>query len=126
MNMKGMGGETRIAEFLKILGAPFRIQILYTIGYGEACVCHLEAILERRQAYISQHLMVMRDAGILKTRRGGKYIYYRLADRNLFKILESAAGLLNIPQNQKAVNSSSEKLVHCDCPHCQTETITIN
>ena len=126
MNMMNLGGETHIAEFLKILGSPFRIRILYTIGYGEACVCHLEAILNRRQAYISQHLMVMRDAGILETRRGGKYIYYRVADRNLFEILESAAGLLNIPEIKQPNISGSEKLVQCDCPHCQTETITIN
>ena len=125
MNMIDIDGETRIAEYLKILGAPFRIQILYTIGFGEACVCHLEAILKRRQAYISQHLMVLRDAGILKTRRSGKYIYYRVADQTLFEILESAAGLLNIPGNKKPNISRSEKLIQCDCPHCQPETITI-
>ena len=121
-----MDGETHIADFLKILGAPFRIQILYSIGYGEACVCHLEAILKRRQAYISQHLMVMRDAGILETRRDGKYIYYRVADRRLFEILESAAGLLNIPENKKLIISGSEKLTQCDCPRCQSKTISIN
>jgi len=126
MNMKNVDGETRIAEYLKILGAPFRIQILYSIGYGEACVCHLEAVLKRRQAYISQHLMVMRDAGVLETRREGKYIYYRVADRRLFKILESTAGLLNIPENKIPEISGSEKLTQCDCPPCQTGTIIIN
>ena len=126
MNMIDTNGETQIAEYLKILGAPFRIQILYTIGYGEACVCHLEALLKRRQAYISQHLMVLRDAGILETRRSGKYIYYRVADQSLFEILESAAGLLNISENKKPHISGSERLIQCDCPNCQTETITIN
>jgi len=126
MNMINVSGESLIADFLKILGAPFRIQIIYSIGYGEACVCHLEAILKRRQAYISQHLMVMRDAGILETRRDGKYIYYRIADRRLFEILESTAGLLNIPENKKLIISGSEKLTQCDCPRCQSKTITIN
>ena len=74
MNMINKTTEIQIAEYLKVLGSPFRIQILFSIGSGEACVCHLEAILEKRQAYISQHLMVMRDAGILDTRRDGKYI----------------------------------------------------
>lgn len=126
MNMINVDGETRIAEYLKILGAPFRIKILYSIGYGEACVCHLEAILKRRQAYISQHLMVMRDAGFLKTRREGKYIYYRVTDRSLFDILESTARLQNIPENKMPKISGTEKITQCDCPPCQTEPIIIN
>ena len=125
MNMKRVGGETRIAEYFKILGAPFRIQILYNIGYGEACVCHLETVLDKRQAYISQHLMVMRDAGILETRREGKYIYYRVADRSLFEILESTAGIINIQENGLPNISNAERHSQCDCPHCLLEPITI-
>jgi len=125
MNMKRVGGETRIADYFKILGSPFRIQILYNIGYGEACVCHLVAVLNKRQAYISQHLMVMRDAGILETRREGKYIYYRVADRSLFEILESTAEILNIQENGLPNISNAERHSQCDCPHCLPELITI-
>jgi DNA-binding transcriptional ArsR family regulator len=125
MNMKRVGGEIRIADYFKILGSPFRIQILYNIGYGEACVCHLVAVLNKRQAYISQHLMVMRDAGILETRREGKYIYYRVADRSLFEILESTAGIINIPENGLPNISNAERHSQCDCPHCLPEPITI-
>lgn len=125
MNMKDGDPVTQLAEYIKILGSPFRIRILYSIGYGEACVCHLEAILNKRQAYISQHLMVLRDAGILKTRREGKYIYYRVADRSLFDVLQSTAGILNIPENKMPEISGTEKLTRCDCPHCQPATITI-
>lgn len=122
MNMKNMSGEARISEFMKILGAPFRIQILYSIGYGEACVCHLEALLKRRQAYISQHLSVLRDAGILETRRDGKFIYYRVADRSLFEILDAASELLNIPDNIKPNISRKPDSTRCDCPNCQKDT----
>ena len=125
MNMKTKRPEDQVAEYIKILGSPFRIQILYNIGYGEACVCHLEAILNKRQAYISQHLMVLRDAGILKTRRDGKYIYYRVADRSLFEILQSTAEILNIPENIMPELSGTEKHTKCDCPHCLPATVTI-
>ena len=126
MNMNNIDGETRISEFMKILGAPFRIQILYSIGYGEACVCHLEAILKRRQAYISQHLSVLRDAGILETRREGKFIFYRVADRHLFEILDAAAELLDLPEDTKPTISVKTKHSQCDCPNCQNNVITIN
>jgi len=110
--------ENQIANLLKVLGSPFRIRILYSIGSGEACVCHLEAVLKRRQAYISQHLMVLRDAGVLETRREGKYIYYRVADKNVFALIQSAAGLLNLPQTHLLEISEEHKLIQCECPNC--------
>jgi DNA-binding transcriptional ArsR family regulator len=121
MNMLTEKAQTQVAEYLKLLGAPFRIQILFSIGYGEACVCHLEAVLNKRQAYISQHLMVMRDAGILDTRREGKYVYYRVADRNLFDLIKLAASILNISLDNLPELSTSLKQKNCDCPHCHTD-----
>ncbi len=119
MNMKNDTTEIQIAEYLKVLGSPFRIQILFSIGSGEACVCHLEAILKKRQAYISQHLMVIRDAGILDTRRDGKYIYYRVADKGLFELFKSTAEILNLPSGSLVDLSESPKQINCDCPQCQ-------
>ena len=121
MNMNAGKAEIKVADYLKILGSPFRIQILFSIGYGEACVCHLEAMLRKRQAYISQHLMLMRDAGILDTRRDGKYIYYRVADKNLFKLLKSTAGILNLSSDSLPELAESTKHIHCECPQCQHE-----
>jgi DNA-binding transcriptional ArsR family regulator len=119
MNVKSDNSQKLIAEYLKVLGSSIRIQILFNIGYGEACVCHLEAALGKRQAYISQHLMVLRDAGILDTRREGKYIFYRVADKGLFDLVRSASDILNIPGDSLPDPSESSKLPQCDCPHCQ-------
>ena len=69
---------SQLSEIFHIIGQLNRVKILLVIGQEEACVCHLEGILQQRQAYISQHLMVLRDAGILETRREGKYIFYRV------------------------------------------------
>jgi DNA-binding transcriptional ArsR family regulator len=121
MNMKSRKAENRIADYLKVLGSPFRIKILFNIGYGEACVCHLETVLMKRQAYISQHLMVLRDAGILDTRRDGKYIFYRVADKTIFEMLHAAAGVLNIPLEGLPDLTESPLQVSCDCPKCQNQ-----
>lgn len=119
MNMKSRGSEKSIAEYLKVLGSPFRIQLLFRIGYGEACVCHLEATLKKRQAYISQHLMVLRDAGILDTRREGKYIYYKVSDERLFALIQTSAEILGFSTENLPDLTEPAKLPHCECPKCQ-------
>lgn len=119
MNMKSGKAEKELSDYLKVLGSPIRIQILFTVGCGEACVCHLEAALKKRQAYISQHLMVMRDAGILETRRDGKFIFYRVADSGIFELIRAAAGMLDLPSGSLPVVSETSKLSRCECPHCQ-------
>lgn len=103
-----------------MLGAPIRIKILQSIGYGEACVCHLETKLGKRQAYISQHLMVLRDAKILDTRRDGKYIYYRVADRKVFDLIKTAAALLEMPPDSLPSLDETVALSNCECPKCQS------
>ena len=65
MNIKTTSPEEQIAQLLRAIDQPARLRILMAIGRSEACVCHLEAMLVLRQAYISQHLMALRHAGIL-------------------------------------------------------------
>ena len=113
--------ENQIAGVLKVLGSPFRINLLYTIGHGEACVCHLETILKKRQAYISQHLMVLRDAGILETRRDGKYVFYRIADLNIFKLINAVAAMQNIPADNLPEINDPGIYTDCPCPNCETD-----
>jgi ArsR family transcriptional regulator len=119
--MKNVTVERQIADVLKVLGAPFRLKLLFSVGYGEACVCHLEALLKKRQAYISQHLMVLRDAGILATRRDGKYVFYRVADHSIFDLIETVAEMLGIPAEQIPEVSGSGTQANCACPNCDPE-----
>ncbi|MBN2045170.1 MAG: helix-turn-helix transcriptional regulator [Anaerolineales bacterium] len=121
MNIKITSVEKRMANILKVLGSPFRVRLLFTIGHSEACVCHLEAVLKKRQAYISQHLMVLRDADILKTRRDGKYIFYRIADDSIFELLEIAAAIQKIsPEMLPKINEPGTQ-ANCACPKCEPE-----
>lgn len=108
----------KISVVLQAISAPARLAILITIGQGEACVCHLEALLGWRQAYISQHLMSLRKAEVLKDRREGRFVYYRLADQAVLDLIRDVAKLSGIePQQIDAIaNPSPEKT--CECPHC--------
>ena len=121
MNIKPVKAEKEVANYLKVFGSPIRIQILFTIGRGGACVCHLESVLNKRQAYISQHLMVMRDTGILETRRDGKFIFYRVADCGIFDLIKAAADNLALPPGSLPELSQTTKHPKCDCPHCLEE-----
>jgi ArsR family transcriptional regulator len=100
------------STLLKAVSSAPRIRILLGIGAGEACVCHLEAALGWRQAYISQHLMALRNAGILISRRDGRFIYYRLQDPKILTLLETAADLAGVQLN--AVSAPD----NCPCPAC--------
>ena len=108
----------QIAAPLAAIASPQRIAILLSIGTGEACVCHLEASLRWRQAYISQHLMALRKAEILQDRREGRYIYYRLANTALLDLLISAATYTGL--SAEAVSGLINKQVNssCACPQC--------
>lgn len=118
MNVKSKRFEKAVSDLFSVMGNPFRVKLLYAIGKGEACVCHLEALLNRRQAYISQHLRVMRDAGVLKTRREGKYIFYRIAEPSVFQLVETAAQMLAMPADWLPKMVAQNKGVSCVCPNC--------
>ena len=112
--------EENIAEFFRILGQSVRVQILLTIGRSEACVCHLEAYLGLRQAAISQHLMLLRDAGLVTAHRDGRNIFYRLARPELLEMVQQAAKLVGIAPG--ALESSiTQPVFSCPCPHCNPE-----
>jgi ArsR family transcriptional regulator len=110
--MKTLNQAQKISAVLEEIAHPARLAILLTIGNGEACVCHLEALLGKRQAYISQHLMALRDAGILLTRREGKFIYYRLRNPALLRLLEVAAKMESVDIADVPTSAA------CHCPNC--------
>jgi ArsR family transcriptional regulator len=96
---------------------------LLAIGEGEACVCHLETVLGYRQAYISQHLMALREASVLNTRRDGKYIFYRLENPEILEMVEVAARLAGTELSDVATRANISRS-SCACPKCSMEAVT--
>lgn len=60
------------------LADPTRLQILETLAGGEQCVCDLTAALRTAQSRLSFHLKALREAGFLKARRSGRWVYYSI------------------------------------------------
>jgi DNA-binding transcriptional ArsR family regulator/YHS domain-containing protein len=73
------------AQLLKALAHPKRLEIVHLIRDQELPVGDIHTMLDLPQANISQHLMVLRDAGVVASRRDGKQIYYSLISRDIIK-----------------------------------------
>ena len=107
----------RQAKLFKALMHPGRLGILDVLRPGEACVCHLEAALGYRQAYISQQLMVLRDAGLVDDRRDGWNVYYRVIKPEVFDIMDSAGTVLG----KLGKKRRPPIIPFCTCPHCVSQ-----
>ena len=68
------------AEISKTLAHPLRIALLHTLKDGEKTVNELVEILNASQSNISQHLALMRQRQMVKTRKNGSSVYYRVAN----------------------------------------------
>ena len=121
MNIKNQPIEhisKQIATPLTAIASPQRIAILLLIGKGEACVCHLEASLGWRQAYISQHLMALRKADILQDRREGRYIFYSLKDASILNLITASAALSGLSADTVSTLINTQMHPSCECPQC--------
>lgn len=116
----------KIAIPLAAVNSPQRIAILLAIGKGEACVCHLETALGWRQAYISQHLMALRKAGILQDRREGRYVYYRLKNASYLDLITASATLSGLSTETVSAVINTQVYPSCECPHCVPAVIPVS
>lgn len=81
----------RLASNLKALGDPNRLRIVELLWDGEEqCACNLLSELEISQPTLSHHMAALRDAGIVRARKDGRWMHYQL-DHN---VLDAIAALL--------------------------------
>ena len=73
------------AGLLKALAHPRRLEIIHLLRDLSLCVSEIYEMLDLPQANISQHLMILRDAGVVVTARDGKQIIYKLASPRIIK-----------------------------------------
>jgi DNA-binding transcriptional ArsR family regulator len=110
--MANISSVDQIATLFQTVGHPARLQILLAIGEGEVCVCHLEAMLGLRQATLSQHLMALREAGLVTDRRASRFIFYHLADARLLGVLRQMSEMQGVNLPELAPSPT------CECPNC--------
>ncbi len=104
-------------KLFKVLMHPARLAILDVLRTREACVCHIEAALGYRQAYLSQQLMVLREAGLVEDQRDGWNIYYQVSQPAVFNVIDAARQALG----ESKQLSIPVVIASCSCPHCTEE-----
>ena len=75
---------------LKGFSDTTRLKILCLLREGEVCVHDLVEALTISQSGISHQLRILRDARLVKSRKDGRHVYYRLADEHVKQMLENA------------------------------------
>ncbi len=75
------------ARSLKSIAHPLRLKILCVLGDQEACVQEIVDAVGTSQSNISQHLAILREKGILLTRKDANRVYYRVGDPRMLQLV---------------------------------------
>ncbi len=75
------------ARALKAISHPLRLKILCVLGPDEVCVQDIVEAVGTSQSNISQHLGILRDKGVLQTRKDANRVFYRVADQRTLQLV---------------------------------------
>src|SRR6516165_9308893 len=82
-----------LADKFKALADPARVAIVNRLAAAdEVCVCDLNAALELSQPTVSHHLRVLREAGLVESRRHGTWAFYRLVPDAVAQLRDALGG----------------------------------
>jgi ArsR family transcriptional regulator len=104
-----------IERFFQALGDNTRLRLLNLMGDQEICVCYFVEILNQPQPKISRHLAYLRNAGIVTTRRDGKWMHYRIVmppNEGAAKVLQQ---ILRWFKEEKTMQADRAKLTKACC-----------
>ncbi|MBI4849187.1 MAG: metalloregulator ArsR/SmtB family transcription factor [Nitrospirae bacterium] len=86
-----------LLNVFKALSDETRLRILKIAEKGEICVCDLVSVLDMSQPKISFHLNTLKEAGLLKDRKQGKWVHYSINDSDMFRRFLVLSVLEKIP-----------------------------
>lgn len=81
------------ARALKAIAHPLRLKILCVLGDQEACVQEIVEAVGTSQSNISQHLAILREKGVLLTRKDANRVYYRVGDQRTLQLVVMMRGI---------------------------------
>jgi ArsR family transcriptional regulator len=96
---KAFHRETDLGACLRLLGEENRLRIFALLTKGEFCVCEIEDTTGLSQSLVSNHLAVLRHAGLVESRRDdedGRWIFYRANRKAAAALRERLDALLDV------------------------------
>lgn len=88
-----------LVTIFKALSDETRLRILKLLEHGELCVCDIVAAFDMIQPRVSFHLASLKSAGLVKDRREGKWMHYRLDESDLFKRMLLLSVIEKVPED---------------------------
>jgi len=98
---------------MRLLSDPLRLRILMILSRKELCVCQLMAITGASQPLVSRNLGLLREAGLLSTRREGKLLFYRISEDLSAHQKEVLDVLFNLLKDDPQVLADRQRVVEC-------------
>lgn len=96
----GMSAMNELLNIFKALSDETRLRIMKLLEHGELCVCDIVAAFDMIQPKVSFHLGVLKKAGLVKDRKQGKWMHYRIDDSDMFKRFLILSIMERIPENK--------------------------
>ncbi|MCU0851053.1 MAG: metalloregulator ArsR/SmtB family transcription factor [Candidatus Thermoplasmatota archaeon] len=88
-------------EVFKALADPTRLKILECIKEGEKCICEIIPYTKKSQPNVSQHLKILRTAGLIEERKEGTYLFVKVSTKQIYNVIESVKNLKNLNKKKK-------------------------
>ena len=111
-----------VPAYFKALSEETRLRILKLLEEGELCVCDLTAALEMTQPTISFHLGILREAGLIKDRKAGRWSYYDIDFSDIMNriivptVLERFGGVKVMEDKERLKQFVTTKVNGKPCP----------
>jgi DNA-binding transcriptional ArsR family regulator len=83
-------GNQLISNVFKALAHPTRIQIVKLLREGELCVCDILPNLDSEQSNTSQHLTVLKNQGIVESKKDGSKVIYSVKNKEVYEMIDLA------------------------------------
>jgi DNA-binding transcriptional ArsR family regulator len=83
------------ASMCSVFASPRRLEIIHLLADKELTVSEILHSISITKTNLSQHLSIMKDRGIVKSRRQGQHIYYSIANKKIIKAYELMSEVLN-------------------------------
>jgi ArsR family transcriptional regulator, arsenate/arsenite/antimonite-responsive transcriptional repressor len=101
----------KIVEILKAVSDPTRLRILLSLYDKELCVCQIVALIELAPSTISKHISILKHAGLIESRKDGRWVYYCLNKKSGNIINNRLTDMLNsMLAYDEAINRDRIKL----------------
>lgn len=118
-----------IADIFRQLGDPNRIRIFWLLCHCEECVVNIAAMVDMSSPAVSHHLRVLKDSGLLSSRREGREVYYRVSDaaqsRLLHEMIEQVMDVACPRWREEAEQVKIIREIHDDLAQHMDRRVTI-